>query len=325
MKSILVQKYGGPEVLSLEEVPEPAPKEGEVLLTVKSAGINYADIMQREGLYPGGPKPPFGSGFEAAGVIEAAGPGVSEWKVGDRVMGFCSGGYSEKAIAHSKAVFKIPASLTFNQAAAIPCQYLTAYHALLTLGQLASGQTVLIQAAAGGLGTQLVQIAKITGATTIGACGSDEKCSLLRDLGCTQPINYRSTDWEAEVRKITEGKGCDLIVESVGGEVFEKSLRLVKPRGCLIVIGVASRDPRKVDALQLLRNNLTVSGFHLNGYLTDRRAMASAVIDLYKWLESGSLRIIQQHTYPLAQAAQAHRDISDRKTSGKVVLEVGRE
>jgi NADPH2:quinone reductase len=278
--------------------------------------------MQRLGLYPGGPKPPFGAGFEIAGIVEKAGKDAAQWEAGDAVMGFCEAGYSEYVLAGKDTLFKKPDSLDFNQAAAIPCQYLTAHHALLTLGKLVSGQTVLIQAAAGGLGTFLVQIASNAGATLIGTCSSNEKCEYLREIGCAHPVNYAARDFAEEVRQITGQQGCDLVGESVGGDVFDRSLRCVKPRGRLIVLGVASAQPRAVQALDLLVNNLTVSGFHLFGYLADREATANAVRDLDAWLASGTLKVVVQFAFPLERAADAHEAISARKTVGKVVLDV---
>lgn len=323
MKQIRVEQHGEPEVLKVIEVDEPTPSAGEVRVAVRAAGVNYADIMQRQGLYPGGPTPPYIAGFEISGLIDAVGPGVDRWNVGDRVMGLCSGGYSEKVVVPAKSLFPVPASLSLEQAAAIPCQYLTAYHALVTLGGIREGWNVLIQAAAGGLGTQLVQIAKIKGATVIGTSGSDEKCNLVRELGCDHPVNYNTSDFRETVREVTQGKGCELIIESVGGSVFDKSLECLRPRGRLVVIGIASRQPRPVNTLNLLRDNITVSGFHLNGYLADREAMGNALRDLNQWVESGELKVIQDLRYPLEQAAQAHADIAARKTHGKVILTVG--
>lgn len=320
MKSIVVPQYGGPEVLELQEVTIPEPRNGEVRVQVKAAGMNYADIMQREGLYPGGPKPPYGAGFEVAGVIEKLGPGVSHFKLGDAVMGFCQNGYSEYAILPAGQVFPKPAELDFHQAAAVPCQYLTAYHALLTLGRLKPGHTVLIQAAAGGLGTLMVQIARNVGATIIGTCGSDEKCELLRELGCQYPINYNAADFVAEVKTITGGVGCDLIIESVGGDIFEKSFRCLKSRGMLVTLGVASKDAPSISAVKLLANNWIVAGMHLMAYTTDKLAMANALRDLHHWLIDGRLTVIARHSFPLEKAAEAQQFISDRKSTGKVVL-----
>ncbi len=322
MRAIVVTKYGDPEVLQLQDVPIPEPEANQVRVKVVGAGINYADIMQRKGLYIGGPKPPFIAGFEFAGVVDKTGAEVRQWRAGDGVMGFCAGGYSEYVLADAARLMPKPPQLDFNHAAAIPCQYLTAYHALITLSQLRAGQTVLIQAAAGGLGTLLVQIARNAGATVIGTCSTDEKCAFLREIGCAHPINYATSNFRKEVLSITKDAGCDLIIESVGGDVFDESLRCLKPRGRLVTLGVASGKPRSIQALYLLTHNMTISGLHLFGYADDVDAMANAVRDLYSWLENKKLEIVANHIFPLEKAAEAHQFISDRKSIGKVVLSV---
>lgn len=320
MKSVIVTAFGGTEVLEVRDVPQPEPAANEVLIKVAACGINYADIMQRDGLYPGGPKAPYGAGFEVSGVVEKVGADITQWKVGDEVMSFCSSGYSEYVVAQSWQVMPKPSQLSFHQAAAIPCQYLTAYHALLTLGQLSEGQTVLIQAAAGGLGTQMVQVARNVGATVIGTASTAEKCALIESLGCHHPINYTEQDFRAEVKSITGGKGCDLVIESVGGDVFEKSLKCLKTRGMLVTLGVASKQPQAIQAVQLLANNWIVAGMHLMAYTSDTVAMASAIRDLHTWLMEDKFTVIAKHEFPLEKAAEAHQFIEDRKSTGKVVL-----
>lgn len=320
MKTIIVTAFGGPEVLEIREVPTPEPGPGEVRIAVRAAGINYADIMQREGLYPGGPQAPFGAGFEVAGVVEAVGDGVSQWSPGDEVMSFCQSGYSEYVIAKTWQVMPKPDPLSFAQAAAIPCQFLTAYHALLTLGRLKAGQTVLIQAAAGGLGTQLVQIARNVGATVIGTASTAEKCALIESLGCTHAINYTQQNFQDAVKAITNSRGCDLVIESVGGEVFAKSLKCLKPRGMLVTLGIASKEPPMIEARTLLARNWIVAGFHLMAYTSDTQAMANAMRDLHTWLLDGKLTVVVGHEFKLVEAAKAQRFISERKSSGKVVL-----
>jgi len=320
VKTVIVTAFGGPEVLEVRDVPAPEPADDEVLIKVHAAGINYADIMQRDGLYPGGPRPPFGAGFEVAGVVERAGSKITLWNAGDEVMAFCSGGYSDYVVAKEWQVMPKPTALSYAQAAAIPCQYLTAYHALLTLGQLDSGQTVLIQAAAGGLGTQLVQIARNVGARVIGTASTPEKCALIESLGCHHPVNYTQEDFAEVVKSATGGQGCDLIIESVGGEVFDKSLKCLKTRGMLVTLGVAGKQPPTVEAVKLLANNWTVAGFHLMAYTADTVAMASALRDLHAWLMDDKLTVIVGHEFALEKAAEAHQFISDRKSSGKVVL-----
>ncbi|MBI4557302.1 MAG: NADPH:quinone oxidoreductase family protein [Candidatus Hydrogenedentes bacterium] len=320
MKAVFVTSHGGPEVLQLQDVAVPDPKKGQVRVQVAAAGVNYADLAQREGFYPGGPEPPYIAGFEISGVVDQLGAGVTACQVGDRVMGFCSSGYAEYVVTDAETLLRMPGGVDFVQAAAIPCQYFTAYHALFTLAGLKPDQTVLINAAAGGLGTQLVQLSKLAGAMVRGTCSSEEKTKLLQELRCDFPINYVIKDFEVAVKEITKGRGCDLVVECVGGEVFDKSLRCVRPRGRLIVLGVASREPATVFTPLLLMNNITVSGFHLGAYATDAGAMAPAVRNLYEWVESGSLRMYVGHTFSLENAADAHQLIASRKSAGKVVL-----
>jgi len=318
MKTVIVTRYGGPEVLELREVSIPEPGPGQLRIRVRAAGLNYADIMQREGLYPNGPKAPYGAGFEVSGEIDQLGEGVANWAVGDAVMAFCQNGYSEYVIAQAVQVMPKPAELNFHQAAAIPCQYLTAYHALLTLGRLSKGQTVLIQAAAGGLGSLMVQIARNVGARVIGTCGSDEKCAFITSLGCDIAVNYTTQDFVQVVKE--NGGKCDLIIESVGGDVFEKSLLCLKSRGMLVTLGVASKDAPTVSAVKLLANNWIVAGMHLMGYTSDLAAMANAIRDLHHWLMEGKLTITAKHSFPIERAAEAQQLISDRKSTGKVVI-----
>lgn len=320
MKTVVVREFGGPEVLDVRDVPAPEPGEGEVRIKVEACGMNYADIMQREGLYPNGPKPPFGAGFEVAGTVDAVGAKATGWSEGDAVMSLCSDGYSEYVTVEANRLLAKPDELDFHQAAAVPCQYLTAYHALVTLGKLQAGQNVLIQAAAGGLGTVLVQIAHNLGATVFGTASTSEKCDLIRSLGCDHPINYTESKFRKVVRELTNGKGCDLVIESVGGDVFDHSLSCLKPRGMLVTLGIASKNPPSVQAAVLLAKSWIVAGFHLMEYLTDQKATRDAVQHLHEWVSAGKLQIVAKHEFPLDKAAEAQQFISDRKSTGKVVL-----
>ncbi len=320
MKSVVVTAYGGPEVLEAQDKPIPEPEKGMVRIAVKAAGVNYADIMQRRGLYPDGPQPPFGAGFEVAGVVDAVGEGVSQWKEGDAVMAFCADGYSEYVAAPAAQVMPKPEQLDFRAAVALPCQGLTAYHALFTLGGLQAGQAVLLQAAAGGLGTLMVQMARNAGATSFGTASTEEKCALIKELGCTHPIQYTTEDFEERVKAETDGAGCDLVIESVGGKVLRKSLKCLKARGMLVTLGVASGDITTINPVELLANNWIVAGFHLFGYTQDQPAMANALRDFHNWLIDDKLDVVTEHTFTLDEAAQAHQFISDRKSRGKVAL-----
>lgn len=320
MKRVVVTQFGGPEVLKMEECPIPEPGPSAVRVKVKAAGINYADIVRRRGLYPGGPAAPFPAGFEVSGIVDKVGEGVTRFKVGDEVAAFVDGGFSEYAVTNGRTIFKKPAGLSFHGASALPCQYLTAYHALITLAQLGEGQTVLIQAAAGGLGNMLVQIAKIRGATVLGTASTPEKLELLRELGCDHPIDYRRTDFREAVKEITDAKGCDLVIESVGGEVFERSLQCVNFRGRLVTLGNASRSEQNIDVGIVRSKSMSVSGLVLNHFLRDRTATEQALAELEPWVDSGRLRVITRHAFRLDQAAEAQQFIEDRKSVGKVSL-----
>ena len=321
MRSVIVSRFGGPEVLEMREAPIPEPGPGEVRIKVRAAGVNYADIMQRLGLYPDGPQPPFGAGFEVAGEIDAAGDGVEDWAPGMGAAALCSDGYSEYVTVAAGSLIPKPERWSWHQTAALPCQGLTAYHALFSLGNLSADQTVLIQAAAGGLGSMMVQMARNAWATVIGACGSVEKCALLRELGCEHPVNYGEEDLFESVAAITEGRGCDLVIESIGGEIFDKSLACVAPRGTLVTLGLASGEmPAPLNPIELLTRNIAVAGFHLFEYARDPVAMAYALNDLDHWIESDALNVLARHSFPLEEAAQAHAFVAGRRSAGKVVL-----
>lgn len=322
MKRVVVTAFGGPEVLAIHDVPIPEPGPGDIRIRVKAAGINYADIMRRVGLYPGGPKPPYGAGFEVAGVVDKVGERVSDYRPGDEVAAFVDSGFSEFALADGRFIMRKPAGFSFHQAAALPCQYLTAYHTLATLSDLRPGQTVLIQAAAGGLGTILVQVAKALGARVLGTASTAEKLDLIRGLGCDIPINYRETDFRDVVKQATNGAGCELVVESVGGEVLDRSLECVRVRGRLVTLGNASRSQTTLNPMLLLAKNLTISGFLLGAYLLDKPAMARALADLDRWIAEGRLRIVEGKAFPLDEVAAAQMFIENRQSTGKVVLSV---
>ena len=321
MTAVYVTRYGGSETLEVRRVPVPEPAPGMVRIRVAAAGVNYADIMQREGLYPGGPRPPFAAGFEVSGEIDAVGPDVTGWQPGMAVMAFCSGGYAGYAVTPARMCLPVPPGLPVADAAAIPCQYFTAWHALFTLGRLSAGQAVLIHAAAGGLGTFLTQLARQAGARVVGVCGTTEKCALARELGCDETIDLSMVpDFETAAREASGGPGYDLIIESVGGDRVERSLRCLKPRGMLITLGVAGRVPAMVNTVDLLANNWTVAGFHLTAYMEDTAATMAGYARLTEGLASGTLRVVVGHRFPLAEAARAHAAIEARRTTGKVLL-----
>ena len=321
MKAVRIHETGGPEVLRLEEVDIPMPGQGEVLIKIAAAGINYADLAQRRGTYLTRTRTPMTLGFEVAGTIEALGPGVSTPPVGTRIVAFANGGYAEYAIAGANTVVPIPESLDFVHAAAFPVQGLTAYLTLRESAHLQSGESVLVHAAAGGVGTLAVQLARLMGAgKVIGTASSEQKLDLVRRLGADAAINYTQEDWVEQVKQATADRGVDIILEVAGGSIAQQSLRCLAPFGRLVVVGAASGERPEFSGVQLMTKNLSVIGFWLTSWLSRPDKIAAAIIELMQYLASGSLQIIVGQTFPLAQAAEAHRAIAERRTTGKVVL-----
>ncbi len=325
MDAILVSEYGDSEQLEMVSRDRPDPGPGEVRLAVEAAGINFADIMQRRGSYPGGPEPPYVPGMEAAGTVDAVGEGVDDNDdapaVGDRVVALLSGGaYAEYALAQADSLFPIPDGMSFEEAAGFPVQYLTAHSCLFEWGGLEAGESVLIQAAAGGVGTAAVQLADRAGATVFGTASTEDKLEVAANLGCDHPINYTETDFREPIAAETDD-GVDLVLESVGGDVFERSLEALAPLGRLVTFGVASGEPAAADTQQLLFANKSVIGFHLGqGMGQAPEKILSAVPDLVAGFEDGDLEVIVGETFELEEAAAAHEWIESRSSSGKVVL-----
>ena len=322
MDAIEVREYGDADVIEAVERERPEPGPGEVRIAVEAAGINFADIMQRRGLYPGGPEAPYVPGMEAAGTVDACGEGV-DLREGDRVVAMVSGGgYAEYVLADPATLFPIPEGMSFPEAAGFPVQFLTAHSCLFGWGGLEEGERVLIQAAAGGVGTAAVQLASNDGAEVFGTASSAEKLELAADLGCDHPIDYTETDFREVVDAETDGEGVDLVLESVGGDVFDRSLDALSHFGRLVTFGVASGEPARADSQRLLFENKRVIGFHLGQAATrDPGRIMAAVPELTAGLTSGELSVIVGERFGLADAADAHRFIEDRKSSGKVVLE----
>lgn len=321
MKAIEVTEYGDSDRLEFvdRDLPEPGP--GEVRLEVEAAGINFADVMQRRGVYPGGPEAPYVPGLEAAGTIDATGEGVG-LDEGDRVVGMLNGGgYAEYVTADAQMLFPIPDGMSFEEAAGFPVQYLTAHSCLFEWGELEEDETVLIQAAAGGVGTAAVQLASNAGAEVFGTASTEEKLDLAADLGCDHPINYTETDFREVVDEETDGEGVDLVLESVGDDVFERSLDAMAHFGRMVTYGVASGVPASAENRRLLFENKTVKGFHLGqASYHDPSKIMKAVPELTQGLTSGGLEIVLGESFALEDAAEAHQYIEDRKSSGKVLL-----
>lgn len=323
MRAIRYQAAGGPEVIELEQIPVPQPRQGEALVEVSAAGINFADIARRYNRYLEATPTPYIPGAEIVGTVVALGPDTpaNEWlRVGARVMGLCaSGGYAEYVATSTRLLAPAPTGPSAVELAALPVQGATAYHLLKTSARLAQGETALINAAGGGVGVLAIQVARLLGAgKIIAAAGSDDKGELTRALGADEFINYRSENLTERVRELTGRKGADVILEPVGGDIYSQSEAALASFGRIITFGQASGQPGKVDTARLMRRNAAVIGFWLA--TLPGHMIAEAMQALGVWLAEGKLRIIVGGAYPLAEAARAQEDLEARRTHGKLAL-----
>ena len=320
MRAIQISQTGGPEVLVLREVPTPEPGPGEALIRIEACGVNFIDVYFREGRYPA--HVPFVPGQEAAGVVVALGPGVTEVRVGDRVA-WCGvpGAYAEFAAAPVARLIAIPDGITTRQAAAAMLQGMTAHYLAHSTYAIQKGDTVLIHAGAGGVGLLLIQMAKRLGARVLTTVSTEEKAALAREAGADEAILYTHEDFAAKVRELTGGKGVPVVYDSVGKTTFEGSLACLRPRGLMALFGGSSGAVPPFDLIQLsTKGSLYVTRPTLKDYTATREELAWRAGDVLRWVAEGSLKLRLEYSYPLADAAQAHRDLEARKTTGKVLL-----
>jgi NADPH2:quinone reductase len=320
MKAIRVHEFGDPNVLRYEDVPTPEPAPGEVLVKVAAAGLNFIDTYHRQGWYP--LARPFILGQDGAGVVEKTGEGVSGFRPGDRVAwAQHQGSYAEYAsIAAAKAI-PVPDGIKVEQAAAVLLQGMTAHYLAVSTYPLQPGDTCLVHAAAGGTGALLVQIAKLRGARVIGTVGTDEKAELARAAGADETIVYTKTDFEAETRRLTNGQGVDVVYDSVGKDTFDKSLNCLRPRGYMVLFGQASgRVPPMDPQLLNQKGSLYLTRPAMGAYVATREELLGRANDLFNWMKAGKLVVRIDRSFPLAEAAEAHRYLEGRKTKGKVLL-----
>lgn len=313
----MLYETGEPEVLRYEDVPTPQPGDGEVLIKVVGIGINFAEVGRRSGILPMPPseKLPTIPGGEISGVIEAVGSGVTDYRAGDRVFSRVRGSYAEYVTAPAAGLVRVPEGMDLVAASTVPIIFETAWGCLVKRGKLQPGETVLIQAAASGVGIALVQVAKHLGATVIGTASSDEKLEWAKGYGLDHGINYEKADFVEEVRKLTDGKGVPLIIDGVGGDVFEKSLHALQRGGRIVVYGVASgRRSASVLLPDLWFQSLTIMG---GGSGNATKEDMAEMLGLFA---KGVLRPVVDRTWPLSEAAEAHRYIEARKVQGKVAL-----
>ena len=320
MKAIRVHSPGGPEALRYEDVPQPSPAAGDVLVKVEAAGVNYIDVYQRTGMYK--VATPFTLGQEAAGVVTAVGPGVSDPKPGDRVA-YTSilGAYAEYAVVPADRVVVLPDGVTTRQAAAAMVQGMTAHYLACTTYPLKAGDTCLVHAAAGGVGLLLCQIASRRGARVIGTVSTREKAALARDAGARDVILYTEQDFEAEAKRLTNGLGLQVVYDSVGKTTFEKGLNCLARRGMMVLYGqssgpVGSFDPQVLNQ----KGSLFLTRPTIAHYIETRAELVARAGEVLAWVKSGTLKLRIEHEFSLAEAAEAHRALEARKTTGKLLL-----
>jgi synaptic vesicle membrane protein VAT-1 len=336
MRQIIIPRYGGPDVFETRESPDPTPGDGEIRIRVRAAGVNFADVLARLGLYPDAPKPPMVVGYEAAGHVDAVGRSVVSFAEGDRVVGLTRfGGYADTVVIPATQAFAIPEDLSDAEAAAVPVNYLTASLALYRMAALAPGETVLVHNAGGGVGIAATQLARLRRATVIGTA-SAFKHDALRSFGVEHAIDYRHANVAEEVRKLTRGRGVDVILDPIGGRSFTASYRMLAPLGRLIIFGLSAAAPGerrnllrafqtwvstpRFNPMSLINRNRGVFGLHIGHLWDERRQLAPLMEMLLSELRAERIKPVVARTFPLERAADAHRFIQSRQNIGKVVL-----
>jgi len=327
MKVVQLHQYGGPDVLVYEDAPKPAPAAGEVLIKVESASVNFADVVRRNNdPYPFPSPLPFIPGSEIAGVVEALGDGATTIPVGAKVFASLenggAGGYAQYAVAKVGKVIPLPDGLTPDQACSLVVAGMTAFQTLADCAQLRPGETVLVQAAGGGVGTYAVQLAKLLGAgKVIAAASTPAKRELALKLGADAAIDYTKPDWVKEARELTAGKGIDVVLEATGGDVLNQSLQAMGPFGRIVVFGAASRERKPVNPYAMLGMNQSLITYYVGGWFQSRPQQAVAALQkLIGFIKSGAIDVQIGHTLPLSKAADAHRLLAERASVGKIIL-----
>lgn len=320
MKAVRVHQFGGLEALKYEDVPVPKPGEGEALVKIEAIGVNFIDIYHRIGRYQG--TFPLTLGQEAAGTVDAVGPNVTDVKPGDRVVyASVQGSYAEYALVPAWRLIHIPANVDAQHAAAMMIQGMTAHYLTHSTYPLRAGETALVHAAGGGTGQLLTQVAKRCGARIIGTVSTEEKAALAREAGADEVILYTQTDFEAEVKRLTNNVGVDVVYDSVGKDTFDKSLNCIRRRGYMVLFGQSSGSVPPLDPQTLnVKGSLYLTRPFLGHYTADRAELLGRVNDLLSWLAAGELKVRIDKTFPLAEAADAHRYLESRQSKGKVLL-----
>lgn len=322
MRAIRVHQPGGPDALQLDEVPVPDPGPGQARVRLAYAGVNFIDVYHRTGLYP---LPlPFIPGSEGAGVVDAVGEGVEEPRVGDRVAyAMQPGSYAEYAIIDAARLVPVPDDVGLELAAAVMLQGMTVHYLTHSTVALESGDTVLVHAAAGGVGRLLVQVAKRRGARVIGTTSTEEKAALAREAGADHVVLYTRECFLDAARRITDGRGVDVVYDSVGRTTFDDSLAALRPRGTLVLFGQSSGPVPPLDLMRLGKGSLFLTRPSLAHYTADREELLWRAHDLFDWIGRGELSVRIDRVLPLAEASEAHRLLEGRQTTGKLLLECG--
>ncbi len=337
---IEISRFGPPEVLKIREEPVAQVGPEEVIIQVKAIGLNFADIFERMGLYKAAPKAPFVPGFEVSGIIQEVGGEVKQLKSGQKVIGVTRfGGYKTLVKVNQGFVRPLPDDFSFEEGAGLPTTYLTAYHGMFNLGHLKKKEKVLIHAAAGGVGTAAVQLSQIYDAEIIATCGSETKVEFLKKMGVQHVINYTTQDFEKEIRRINQGSGVDLIMDSVGGATFRKGYRLLNPMGRLVIFGLGEMMPKgkkpnwlklayqyltlpRFNVFDMMPDNKTIAAFHLAYMFKFVEVFHSSIDQLLIWAKDNKIRPIVNKTFPFEQVIEAQNYLQSRKSVGKVILTV---
>jgi NADPH2:quinone reductase len=321
MKAIRIHSLGGPEVLQLEDIPEPEPKEGEAVVRLEAVGVNYIDVYFRTGLYKG-PALPFTLGQEGAGTVTALGPGVADVAVGDRVAYTgIHGSYAELAAVPAARLVKLPEGVTARLGAAAMLQGMTAHYLATSTYSLKEGDACLVHAAAGGVGQLLCQIAKLRGARVFGTVSTEAKAELAREAGADEVIRYDQQDFAAEVKRLTAGNGVQVVYDGVGRATFDKSLDSLARRGMMVLFGQSSGPVPPFDpALLNPKGSLYLTRPSLGHYIATPEELQRRAEDVLGWIAEGKLKLSIGLELPLAEAAEAHRALEERRTTGKVLL-----
>src|SRR5262245_26317210 len=320
MKAIRVHTPGGPDVMKLEDVAEPSVGPGQALVKLEAAGLNYIDVYFRSGAYKA--PLPLTPGLEGAGTVTAVGSGVTDLRAGDRVAYTgIAGSYAQMNVCPADRLVKLPDGLSFRDGAAAMLQGLTAHYLVKSTFPLKKGDTCLVHAAAGGMGLLLCQMGKMLGATVIGTVSTEEKAALAKAAGAEHVILYSKQDFEPEVKRLTGGRGVDVVYDGVGATTFDKSLNCLRPRGFMILFGAASGPVPALD-LQVLnvRGSLFLQRPSLNHHIAARDELVQRSNEVLGWIRDGKVKLRIEHQFPLAQAAEAHKALEGRKTTGKILL-----